>query len=93
MIVSNRSSHSTVFRASLRVGERTFNVAQVGNGYCILRDPERLPPSTAELEVSIDGVVDRQHVYLCNAIDPTETRTAYECRIEDETSSLPTDAW
>ncbi len=77
MIAQNRLSHSAVVRASLRVGERVFNVAQVGNGYCILRNAELVEPSDAELEVSVDGVVDRWPVHLGRGIDPQRSRTEY----------------
>jgi hypothetical protein len=90
MIAANRNTFSAVVRASLRVGSVEYNVAQVGNGYLILRDPQAMGPTNAEMLLSIDDVEERQQVYLSDGIDPNITRTAYRRSIDDNASeNLP----
>ena len=86
MIAANRITFSAVVRASLRVGSVEYNVAQVGNGYLILRDPQSMEPTNAEILLSIDGVEERQQVYLSDGIDPEITRTAYRQSIDNNAS-------
>jgi hypothetical protein len=81
MIAANRHTHSALVSASLRVGELEFNVAQLGNGFCILRDSAPLPPCKAELRVSVDGVEDRQPIFLDRGIDPATIRTSFRPEI------------
>lgn len=47
--------YSAEVRITLRVGERMFDVAQVHNTACYLRNPADVPPGPAELIISVDG--------------------------------------
>ncbi len=78
MLTANRYAYSAEVRASLRVAGHEFNVAQVGNGYCILRDAHHVPPCVAELRLSIDGEEQLYRVRLEAGIDPAITRTVFQ---------------
>ncbi len=60
--------YSAEVRITLRVGDRLFNVAQVHNTACYLRDPADVPPGPAELMISIDGREKRESVMLRDGI-------------------------
>jgi hypothetical protein len=57
----------------LLVNGKRFDVAQIGNGSLILRDPAPIPASTeAKLVIKIDGHEEIEHVLLTESADESE---------------------
>jgi hypothetical protein len=57
----------------LLVNGKRFDVAQIGNGSLILRDPSPIPASThAKLVIKIDGHEEIEHVLLTASADESE---------------------
>jgi len=53
-------------------------LSHVGSGSVILREaPAGVPPTTAELVVTVDDHVDRREVYLPHGITAGQQRVAY----------------
>ena len=49
------------------VDGKRHEIAQIGNGSFILRDPNEIPPGTSgTLVIKIDGREEREEVMLCN---------------------------
>ena len=70
-----RHGHSAEVRISLSIGDRLFNVAQLGPDYLILRDASDHPPTVGEITLSIDGKVTRWPVELPDGIRAADDRT------------------
>ena len=63
-------SYSTTVEAFLVIGQRRFSVANVDSNRCIVRSPESVPPTAAELVLRIDGDEQRWSVFLVDGISP-----------------------
>ena len=68
MIRSAKTAHSAKVRLRLLVNGDDLEVAQVGNGSCILRDPRPHPPCDAQLIVTVDGLTETHPVFLSHGI-------------------------
>ena len=62
--------YSTTVDAYLIVGDRRFSVANIGPDRCIVRSPELVRPTAAELVLRIDGDEQRWYVFLVDGISP-----------------------
>ena len=69
--------YSAEVRITLRVGERLFEVAQVHNTACYLRNPADVPPGLAELMISIDGRENLKTVMLRDGIRAESTEVCF----------------
>jgi hypothetical protein len=69
------SGHSADVRIHLIVNGASLPVAQLGPDFFTLREPAELPPTEAEIVMSIDGEVSRWTVYLPNGVRPNDART------------------
>lgn len=65
---ASTTTYSAEVRITLRVGERVFEVAQVHNTACYLRNPADVPPGPAELMISVDGRESLENVMLRDGI-------------------------
>ncbi|MCC7337122.1 MAG: hypothetical protein IT422_18680 [Pirellulaceae bacterium] len=65
---ASTTSYSAEVRITLRVGERVFDVAQVHNTACYLRNPADVPAGPAELMISVDGRESLENVILRDGI-------------------------
>lgn len=71
--MSGRSAgYSASVRLTLRVGERTIPLAQVGPDWVRFPEPVRLDPGIAVLEIEIDGRRECTEVEIEGADVPTE---------------------
>jgi hypothetical protein len=61
-------THSAKVRLRLQVNGDDLEVAQVGDGLCVLRDPRPHPPGDAQLIITIDGHTETHPVFLCHGI-------------------------
>jgi hypothetical protein len=77
MIHPEREAYSANVRVCLRVNGSTLEVAQVGDGFCILRDHQPHAPSDAELDIIVDGRKVTHHIFLCNGILDNLRRVAF----------------
>ena len=77
MIRPRREAYSADVRVCLRVNECTLEVAQVGNGFCILRDHQPHAPSNAELDIIIDGNKVTHSIFLYDGILDNVRRVAF----------------
>ena len=68
IIRPEREAYSADVRVRLRVNGDTLEVAQVGDGFCILRDHQPHAPSDAELDIIIDGRKVTHRIFLCDGI-------------------------
>ena len=68
MIIPQREAYSADVRVRLRIGERTLEVAQVGDGFCILRDHQPHEPANAKLDIIVDGRTVTHSIFLCQGI-------------------------
>jgi hypothetical protein len=68
MKASPQGGYSADVKLSLIVGDRVIPLAQVGPQSCIAREVTCLPPSSAELVVSVDGHIRKRTVYLVHGI-------------------------
>ena len=66
--LTKRSEHSSDVRITLRVGDRNFDVGQVVDGRCYVRNPTDVPPGLAELTISVDDREDTKPVTLLYGI-------------------------
>jgi hypothetical protein len=71
-----KSSHSTTVHGWIIVGESRLELAQLGPGRCVVRESLDLPPSAAELFVSVDGDIQHRTIYLPNGISKASTTVA-----------------
>ncbi|KAA1260512.1 hypothetical protein LF1_30520 [Rubripirellula obstinata] len=62
----------------LIVDGNSFDVAQVGNGKAVLRNPEEMQPSEAVLVITIDGQEEHRAVRLPNGISKSQPEVAYK---------------
>jgi len=65
---TKHSEHSSDVRITLRVGDRSFDVGQVVDGRCYVRNPSDVPPGLAELTISVDDREDTKQVTLLHGI-------------------------
>ena len=72
---SKFTGHSADVRAHLSVNGRNIDVAQLGPGYLILRDPIETPPVAAILTFQIDGNKEVRHLWLTAGIKSDQPRT------------------
>lgn len=78
MICDARSSgYSSDVRGWLVVDGQRFTLAQVGPGFCILREPRQLSEGRAEVQIEIDGHLDRQAVLLSRGTPAGTKRVDY----------------
>ena len=61
-------THSAKVRLRLRVNGDDLDVAQVGPGFCVLRDLRPHPPSDAQLIITVDDHTETHRVSLCHGI-------------------------
>jgi hypothetical protein len=65
----NDGGYSSDVAGCLRVGERSFRIAQTGPNSFILRDPCELPPGTeGTIVISVDGDEREIHAFLQNGV-------------------------
>jgi hypothetical protein len=70
-------THSAKVRLRLLVNGDDLEVAQVGAGSCILRDPRPHPAGDAQLIVSIDGHTETHSVFLSHGIAADSREVAF----------------
>jgi len=68
MIRSAKTAHSAKVRLRLFVNGDDLEVAQVGDGFCVLRDPRPHAACQAQLVVTIDDQTETHPVFLCHGI-------------------------
>ncbi|MEM9354282.1 MAG: hypothetical protein AAGA92_14845 [Planctomycetota bacterium] len=74
----DQREHSAAVVLKLLVDQDEMPLSHVGSGSVILREPPSgVPPTTAELLVSVDGRVDRREVFLPHGITAGQQRVAY----------------
>jgi hypothetical protein len=85
---SSRPGFSADVRMHLRVNGQVFSIGQLGPDFMILDNPADHPPAEAEIELSIDGRVQRWLVQLPDGVQAgqPETRLA-ACREADNGST------
>ena len=64
----------------LHVNGEKFNVANVGPGRCILRNPKPSVACEARLVISIDGQEETTDIYLPDGISAENREIRYEVR-------------
>jgi len=65
--------YSAAIEIYLLIDGKRFDVAQIGQGGLLLRDPVPIPPSTsARLIIKIDGNEEVEHVFLAEGADCSE---------------------
>jgi hypothetical protein len=69
--------YSADVRLSLVVGDRSFDVGQVGPEDLVLREPVTLPPCEGEIVITIDGSERRYPVSLIDGVKETRTLVRY----------------
>ena len=77
MIHPQREAYSAKVLVRLRIGECTLDVAQVGDGFCILRDHRPYGPTDAELDIIVDGSTVTQTIFLFNGISDDLRRVSF----------------
>lgn len=68
MVHPQREAYSANVLVRLRIGGSTLEVAQVGDGFFILRDHQTHEPANAELDIIVDGRKVTHRIFLCNGI-------------------------
>jgi len=68
-------AHSAEVRIRLTVDGRDFNVSHLGPEFVMLRNAIDLPPAEGEIEMSIDGKIERWRVALPDGIAPEVRKT------------------
>jgi hypothetical protein len=75
---SVHTSHSAEVEMYIAVKDTTLSIAQLGPDFFILEhEPTAIPPSTAEIALSIDGDVDRFSVELPAGLIAGEKRARF----------------
>ena len=69
---------SATVRSQLLIADHAFEVAQLGPGYVILRNPLATAPAEAVLSLIIDGEEELHHVWLPNGIRQDDVRTTVQ---------------
>jgi hypothetical protein len=72
-----QSGYSADVQLRLAVGRNVFPLASIGPSDMELREARELPPSDAEIILSVDGNETRWRVYLPNGAVPFETRVDF----------------
>ena len=72
---SQGNGYSADVRMQLSVNGHTIRIGQLGPDFLILRDAPDLPPSQAEITVSIDGRMRRWSVQLPDGVSAAQVRT------------------
>jgi hypothetical protein len=77
MIQLAKQAHSAKVRLRLLVNGDDLEVAQVGDGSCILRDHRPHPSSDAQLVITVDGHTETYNVFLCHGITADSREVAF----------------
>ncbi len=72
---SKTVGHSADVQMHLTVNGRVLSIGQLAPGFIMLDDPIDLPPSDAEIFMSIDGRERRWSVRLVDGIQNTDRET------------------
>ena len=72
---SKSNGYSADVRMHMRVNGHTVNIGQLGPDFLILDSAPELPPSQAEITVSIDGRVRQWSVQLPDGVSAAKVRT------------------
>ncbi|MGB7325124.1 MAG: hypothetical protein WBD31_09645 [Rubripirellula sp.] len=72
------SGYSSVVRINLRVGDQIFNVAQLHDKVCLVRNPGNVEPGPAELSIVVDGKEQTETVMLRNGIRAESREVCFE---------------
>jgi hypothetical protein len=73
-------NYSATVKAHLIVGGQRLAIAKVGPSRCILRDMIDIPPTDAEIILSIDGDEQTWPVFLTNGVSRTSDVVLYRDR-------------
>ena len=68
-------AHSSDVRMHLSVNGHVLSIGHLGPGYVILDHPIDLPPSDAEISISVDGKESRWRVKLVDGLSTTKPRS------------------
>jgi hypothetical protein len=74
-ITQKYPSHSAEVRMQLSANGHSFPISHLGPEFVILKNPVDLPPTEAEITLSIDGRVRRWLVHLPEGIAAGRQRT------------------
>jgi hypothetical protein len=72
---TSQTGHSADVQMKLRVNGFTLGIAQLGQDFLVLEQPIDLPPSPAEVFLSIDGRESTWPVFLADGINSQIART------------------
>lgn len=84
MLPSQTESYSAEVSMHLYVNGDKLNVAKLGSGRCILRNPKPHVARAARLEISIDGQTETTGVFLPDGVSAKSREVRY--RIQEVTS-------
>ncbi len=72
-----QKAHSAKVRLRLRVNGHDLDVAQVGDGFCVLREPQPYPACDARLMITVDGRTETHRVFLYHGISADSREVAF----------------
>jgi hypothetical protein len=77
MSITYPNGYSPKVEIRLLVAGRNLNVARIGRGQLELRDRIDLPPSEAEVVITVDGVPSSKAITLPNGIDASRDLVSF----------------
>jgi len=75
--VLDTKPYSSEVKLTLSVGGRDLNVAQITDGFLVLRERIAVGQTDARLTISVDGEIQQQDIFLPHGISEDVERIAY----------------